>query len=80
MASSTKIPIENIKANRETLLIVNPQAQEANNVAAKVSTTADPTIIASLRPNAKKIRATTDNVAKMSFWMSLLAFSLAVSP
>ena len=48
MASSTKIPIEKIKAKRETRFKVKPQAQDAKRVTVKVKTTAQPTIKASL--------------------------------
>ena len=54
IASSTKIPIEKISANKETLFKVNPQAQEANKVIASVIITATPTIKASRLPKASK--------------------------
>ena len=74
------MPIEKISANSETRLIVKPQAQEANNVAASVMTTAAPTTMASRQLMASQISSTTDSVAKPSFWISLTALSLAVSP
>ena len=80
MASSTRMPIEKISANSDTRFSVKPQAQEANKVAARVSMTATPTINASRLPSAIHTRPTTDSVAKMSFWMSFIALSLAVSP
>jgi len=80
MASSTRIPIEKINAKSETRFSVKPQAQEANKVAIRVSTTATPTIAASRRPNAKNTKATTEAVANISFWISFIALSLAVSP
>ncbi len=36
IASSTRMPIEKISANRDTRLMVKPQAQEANSVATSV--------------------------------------------
>ena len=80
MASSTKIPIEKIKANKETRLRVKPQAHDANKVTVSVNTTAVPTIAASLLPRAKNTKATTNAVANNNFWMSLTALSLAVAP
>jgi hypothetical protein len=80
IASSTRMPIEKISANSETRFSVKPHAHEANSVAASVSTTAMPTMTASRRPSVAQISATTDSVAKMSFWISLLALSRAVSP
>ena len=80
MASSTRMPIKKISANSDTRLSVKPQAQEANSVAASVSETAMPTMIASRRPSAKNTSATTAAVAKASLPMSWLALSLAVLP
>ncbi len=80
MASSTRMPIEKISANSDTRLSVKPQAQDANSVAARVSVTATPTMMASRRPSAKKTRATTKAVAKISLPISFCAFSVAVSP
>ena len=40
----------------------------------------EPTITASRRPSVTNTSATTDSVAKTSFWMSFTALSLAVSP
>ena len=72
--------MEKISANSDTRLRVKPQAQEANSVAASVRITAAPTITASRRPSATHTSATTDSVAKISFWISFCALSLAVSP
>ena len=69
-ASSTKIPIENIKANNETRLSVKPYAHDANKVTAKVIETAKPTTIASRHPNATKISKTTEAVANINFVIS----------
>ena len=80
MASSTRMPMEKISANSDTRLSVKPQAREANSVAAKVSTTARPTIAASRRPSATNTSATTEAVANSSFWISFCALSLAVAP
>ena len=80
IASSTRMPIEKISANSDTRLMVKPQAQEANSVAASVMTTAAPTTTASRQPTASQTSSTTEAVAKISFWISLIALSLAVSP
>ncbi len=72
--------MEKISANRETRLSVNPQAQEANRVMARVTTTAEPTINASRHPSANITSSTTDAVAKMSLLISSLALVSAVSP
>ncbi len=80
MASSTSIPIAKIRANSDTRLIVNPHAQEANNVAASVTMTAAPTTMASRQPSANQVSKMTDMVANASFWMSFDALSSAVLP
>src|SRR5687768_13988756 len=67
IASSTRMPIEKMSAKSETRFSVKPQAQEAKSVAARVSSTAAPTISASRAPRAKKTSATTESVAKTSF-------------
>ena len=67
IASSTRMPIEKISANRLTRLSVNPHAHDANSVAASVRMTAMPTIAASRRPSATNTSATTDSVANRSF-------------
>ena len=67
MASSTKMPMEKIRANKDTRFKVKPQAQEANSVAVSVKITAAPTIAASRRPNARNTKATTEAVANSSF-------------
>ena len=69
-----------ISANSDTRLSVKPQAQLANSVAVSVRITAAPTITASRRPSARPTSRITEPVAKASFWISLLAFSAAVSP
>ena len=80
MASSTRMPMEKIRANRLTRLRVKPQAQEANRVAARVRVTAAPTITASRRPRASSTSNTTAEVANTSLPISLSAFSVAVAP
>ena len=80
IASSTRMPIEKISANRLTRLSVKPHAHDANSVAASVSTTATPTIAASRRPSATSTSATTDSVANTSFEIRSFAFSSAVLP
>ncbi len=80
MASSTRMPIAKISANSDTRLIVKPQAQEANRVAARVTTTAAPTTTASRLPTASSTRTTTDAVANRSFSISFFALSFAVTP
>ena len=67
LASSTNIPIEKISANNDTRFSVNPYAQEANSVAASVSSTAMPTTSASRRPMLSHTSATTASVANNSF-------------
>ena len=74
------MPIEKISANKETRLIVKPQAHDANSVAASVMTTAAPTTMASRQPTVSQTSSTTEAVANISFWISLSALSLAVSP
>ena len=78
MASSTRMPIEKISANSDTRLSVKPQAQDANSVAASVSSDrgADDHCLAPAE--RKNTSATTDAVAKISFPISLRALSLAV--
>ena len=49
-------------------------------MSASVSTTAMPTTSASRRPSAAHTSATTESVAKISFLISELALSRAVSP
>ncbi len=80
MASSTRMPIAKISANSDTRLIVKPQAQDANSVAASVMTTAAPTTTASRQPTVSHTSSTTDAVANISFSISFSALSLAVSP
>ena len=80
IASSTRMPMEKIRANSETRFSVKPQAQEANSVAASVTTTAAPTTTASRLPSANNTSNTTEVVAKASFSMSLSALSFAVWP
>ena len=80
MASSTRMPIEKISANRDTRLRVKPITLEANRVTARVRMTAVPTTMASRQPSANSTSSTTLAVAKTSFWISFCALSLAVAP
>ncbi len=80
MASSTRMPIEKISAKSDTRFSVKPQAQDAKSVAASVTTTAAPTTTASRQPSAKSTSSTTEAVAKVSFWISFRALSVAVAP
>ena len=80
IASSTRMPIEKISANSDTRLIVNPQPQDANSVAASVMITAAPTTTASRQPTVSQTSSTTEAVANISFWISFCALSFAVSP
>ena len=66
------MPIEKISANSDTRLIVKPIAQDANRVSASVMTTALPTTIASRQPSASSTSSTTESVAKISLWISLV--------
>ena len=80
MASSTKIPIENISAKSEIRLRVKPHAHEANNVSAKVIIIATPTMADSRAPIVNSTNITTAAVAKINLNISVLAFSPAVAP
>jgi len=80
MATSTRMPIEKISANSDTRLMVKPQAQEANSVAASVTMTAAPTTMASRRPMVRITSSTTEAVANSSFSISFFALSFAVTP
>jgi hypothetical protein len=80
MASSTRIPMEKMSAKSDTRFSVKPQAQEAKSVVASVSSTATPTMKASRQPSVAKTSTMTESVAKISFWISCCALSLAVAP
>ena len=80
MASSTKIPMEKIRANNEIRFKVNPHAHEANSVMAKVINMAAPTIIPSRQLMLSNTKMMTAKVANNSLAMSLSLLSLAVSP
>ena len=80
MASSTRIPIEKIRAKRDTRLRVKPQAQEAKRVRARVTMMAAPTMMDSRQPMTRMTRMMTDRVAKLSFWISFWALASAVAP
>ncbi len=74
------MPIEKISANSDTRFSVKPITREANSVSASVSTTAVPTTIASRQPSVNSTSSTTAEVAKISFWISFCALSVAVWP
>ena len=74
------MPIAKINANSETRLIVKPQAQEANSVAASVMITAEPTTAASRLPIVSSTSTTTEAVANSSFSISFFALAFAVTP
>ncbi len=80
MASSTKIPIEKISANKDTRFNVKPQAHEKNNVIARVTTTAKPTIKACRQPKASRINNTTEPVANSNLVIRVFDLSAAVRP
>jgi hypothetical protein len=80
IASSTRIPIEKIRAKSETRLIVKPQAQDANRVTVSVRTTAAPTTSASRHPSASRTSTTTAVVANTSLPINVRALSSAVLP
>jgi hypothetical protein len=75
MASSTRMPMEKIRANRDTRLRVKPHAQLANRVSARVMTMATPTTSASRHPMLTSTSSTTAVVAKMSLPMRVLIWS-----
>ena len=63
IASSTRMPIEKISANRLTRLIENPMIREANMVSMIVVGMTMAVTAASRHPMAKPIRMTIDTVA-----------------
>ncbi|MNJ58618.1 hypothetical protein D3C77_542600 [compost metagenome] len=80
MASSTRMPMEKIRAKRDTRLRVKPQAQLANRVNARVMTMATPTTSASRQPMLTSTSSTTAVVAKISLPMRVLDLVSAVTP
>ena len=74
------MPMEKIKANKDTRFKVNPHAQEAKRVIASVTIMATPTTKDSRAPMVKKTNTTTALVAKISFKIRVLDLSAAVSP
>jgi hypothetical protein len=80
IASSTRMPIEKISANRLTRLIVKPITFDANIVSMIVVGMTMAVTPASRQPMAKPISTTIETVASARWKMSSLAFSLALSP
>ena len=80
IASSTRMPIEKISANRLTRLIVKPMMFDANMVSRIVVGMTTAVTPASRQPIAKPIRMTIDTVASPRWKISSFAFSLALSP
>ena len=80
IASSTRMPMEKIRANRLTRLIVYPIRLEANKVSRIVVGMTTAVTAASRQPIAKPISTTIDTVASAKWNNSSFAFSLAVSP
>ncbi len=80
IGSSTKIPMQKIRAKRVTLFKVNPNIMLKNKAIAKVTGTAMPTTKASLTPRTTPIKRMTAKVAMKRCSRSSFAFSLAVSP
>ena len=80
MASSTRIPIEKIRAKRVTLFKVKPYISLRNKAIERVTGTAKPTTRASLTPKDTAISNTTEKVAINRCSRSSRAFSCAVSP
>ena len=64
IASSTRMPIEKIKAKSVIRFSVYPYAQNANNVRASVTGIAVRTTSASLSPSASAMRRDTDTTAR----------------
>ena len=80
IASSTRMPIEKISANRLTRLIVNPIILLANMVSRMVVGMTIAVTPASRQPIANPIRTTIETVANARWNNSSFALSLAVSP
>ena len=80
IASSTRMPIEKISANRLTRLMVKPITLLANIVSRIVVGMTIAVTPASRQPIEKPIRTTIETVARARWNSSSFAFSLAVSP
>jgi hypothetical protein len=80
MASSTRMPIEKISANRLTRLMVKPISQEANRVSRMVVGITTMTTMPSRQPSAIAISTTIETVASARWNRSSLALSSAVAP
>ena len=72
--------MENISANNEIRFRVNPHAQDANKVMARVMIMATPTTADSRSPMVKNTSSTTADVAKINLKISVLDLSPAVLP
>ncbi|GBC88574.1 hypothetical protein HRbin13_00698 [bacterium HR13] len=80
IASSTSIPMANMRANSVTLFRVKPYISLKKRAMARVMGTATPTTAASLMPRATAISSITEKVAIKRCSKSSSAFSFAVSP
>ena len=81
MASSTRMPIEKMSANRLTRSMVMPQIQAVNTVMNSTTGMTSMTTIAGRRARkATSTRMKTKKVATTSLKISSLTLSLAVSP
>ena len=72
--------MEKISANNEIRFRLNPHAQEANRVMAKVIMMAIPTTADSRNPMVKNTNKTTAEVANINLNINVLALSPAVCP
>ena len=80
IASSTKIPMENMRANRLTRSIVKLRTQAEKTVIRITTGITTKVTIAGLKPKAYQTRRVTAEVATTNLKSSSLTFSLAVSP
>ena len=80
MASSTKIPIEKISANKLTRSMVIPKIQAAKMVINKTTGITSVTTTAGRQPNANQTSNVTAPVAMKSFLSNALTLSLADLP
>ena len=80
MASSTKIPIEKIRANKLTRSMVMPKIQAAKIVINNTTGITNVTTTAGRHPNANQTNSVTAPVAIKSFLSKALTLSLADFP
>ena len=80
MASSTKIPIENIKANKLTRSIVNPINQATKTVDAIMTGIIANTTTPARQPNASQIKSVTMTVTLISFANKVFTLARADAP